>query len=78
MLPERRATRSVNAKLKRLLDILIAAAALLVFFPLMLLVAAAIRMETPGAIFFAQRRLGLSGKPFWLFKFRKFPDGPGE
>jgi lipopolysaccharide/colanic/teichoic acid biosynthesis glycosyltransferase len=74
---ERRAARP-NAVLKRTLDVVVAASALLVLSPIMLLVAAAIRVETPGPIFFAQRRLGQHGKPFRLLKYRKFPDGPAE
>jgi lipopolysaccharide/colanic/teichoic acid biosynthesis glycosyltransferase len=75
---ERGAAQTVNAVLKRTFDIVAAATALLVLFPVMLLVAAAIRAETPGPIIFAQRRLGQHGRPFRLFKFRKFPDGPAE
>jgi lipopolysaccharide/colanic/teichoic acid biosynthesis glycosyltransferase len=78
MLPERSAARALNAALKRALDIIVAGSALLVLSPLMLLIAAAIRIETPGPVLFAQTRLGRDGKPFRLFKFRKFPDGPAE
>ena len=74
---ERRAARP-NAVLKRALDVVVAASALLVLSPVMLLVAVAIRADTPGPIFFAQRRLGRHGKPFRLLKYRKFPDGPAE
>lgn len=74
---ERRAARP-NEMLKRTLDIVVAASALLVLSPIMLLVALAIRVETPGPIFFAQPRLGRHGKPFRLLKFRKFWDGPAE
>jgi lipopolysaccharide/colanic/teichoic acid biosynthesis glycosyltransferase len=78
MLPERNTARAVDATLKRGFDIVAAALALLVLFPVMLLVAVAIRAETPGPIFFAQRRLGRNGVPFRLLKFRKFPDGPAD
>lgn len=78
MLPESPAAQSLNAVLKRMSDIVITAVALLVLSPIMLLVAAAIRAETPGPVIFAQLRLGQHGKPFRLFKFRKFPDGPAE
>jgi lipopolysaccharide/colanic/teichoic acid biosynthesis glycosyltransferase len=78
MLPERSTAGAINAALKRALDIIVAGAALLVLSPLMLLIAAAIRIETPGPVLFAQPRLGRDGKPFRLFKFRKFPDGPAE
>jgi lipopolysaccharide/colanic/teichoic acid biosynthesis glycosyltransferase len=61
---------------KRTLDIVVAALALLLLAPVMLLVAAAVRVETPGPVLFAQQRLGRHGRPFRLFKFRKFPDRP--
>jgi lipopolysaccharide/colanic/teichoic acid biosynthesis glycosyltransferase len=78
MLPEGGPARAVNAVLKRTFDIVVAASALVVLSPIMLLIAVAIRVETPGPIIFAQRRLGRHGEPFRLFKFRKFPDGPAE
>lgn len=78
MLPERGVAPAINAALKRLFDIVVAASALLILSPIMLVVAVAIRADTPGPVFFAQPRLGLGGKPFRLLKFRKFPDGPAE
>jgi lipopolysaccharide/colanic/teichoic acid biosynthesis glycosyltransferase len=78
MLPERSTARAFDATAKRALDVIVAGSALLVLCPLMLLIAAAIRIETPGPVLFAQPRLGRHGKPFRLFKFRKFPDGPAE
>ena len=55
---------------KRALDILGASAALLVHLPLMLLVAAVTRLTSRGPILFAQRRAGLGGRPFTMYKFR--------
>src|SRR5512144_3075126 len=78
MLPDRGAAQAINAVLKRTFDIVVAASALLMLSPVMLVVAAAIRTESPGPIIFAQRRLGRHGKPFRLYKFRKFPDGEAE
>ncbi len=76
MQPEASATAAVNAALKRGTDIIVAAIALVVLLPVMLLVALAVKAETPGPVLFSQQRLGRYGRPFRLYKFRKFPDGP--
>jgi exopolysaccharide production protein ExoY len=52
------------------LDIIIAAVALLFFLPLLLLVALAIKLADPGPVFFRQNRIGLGGKTFGCWKFR--------
>jgi exopolysaccharide biosynthesis polyprenyl glycosylphosphotransferase len=56
--------------LKRLIDLICGLAGLLLTFPLMLLIAVAIRLESKGPIIFRQTRVGLRGKPFKLLKFR--------
>src|SRR5664279_2841538 len=55
---------------KRLLDIVAATFGLLLLAPLFLLIAAVIRLETPGPIFFRQERVGRHGRSFRIFKFR--------
>jgi lipopolysaccharide/colanic/teichoic acid biosynthesis glycosyltransferase len=55
---------------KRSLDILLCLMILLVFWPLMLLIAAGIRVVSPGPVLFRQERIGFRGKPFMLYKFR--------
>jgi exopolysaccharide biosynthesis polyprenyl glycosylphosphotransferase len=55
---------------KRLLDVLVAAAGLIVALPVMLLVALAVRLDSPGPVFFRQERVGRGGRPFTLWKFR--------
>ena len=60
---------------KRAMDILGASLALLFLSPLFLLVAAAIRGDSPGPIFIRQRRVGLRGKEFWILKFRSMRAG---
>jgi lipopolysaccharide/colanic/teichoic acid biosynthesis glycosyltransferase len=55
---------------KRALDILgglIGSAIVVLFLPL---VAAIVKLQSPGSIFFSQERVGLNGKPFRLYKFR--------
>jgi undecaprenyl phosphate N,N'-diacetylbacillosamine 1-phosphate transferase len=55
---------------KRLMDLTVASAALLVLAVPLLVVAMAIKIDSPGPVFFRQRRLGLAGRPFRIFKFR--------
>ena len=63
---------------KRLFDIIGAALALAVLSPLLLLVAARIRLDSPGPVFFRQQRVGRHGVLFRIHKFRTMADGaPG-
>ncbi len=55
---------------KRLLDILVATVGLVVALPFMLLVALAVRLDSPGPVFFRQERVGRGGREFTLWKFR--------
>jgi len=55
---------------KRLLDFVVAVALLVIMFPLLLLIAIGIKLDSEGAILFEQRRRGLHGKPFKMYKFR--------
>ena len=55
---------------KRTLDVIASSAGLIVTSPVMLAVAAAVRMESPGPILFRQERVGLGGRTFRLYKFR--------
>ena len=57
--------------IKRVQDVVLAVAALLVLFPLMLVIAVVIYIDDPqGSPFFSQTRIGKDGKPFRLYKFR--------
>jgi undecaprenyl-phosphate galactose phosphotransferase/putative colanic acid biosynthesis UDP-glucose lipid carrier transferase len=55
---------------KRLMDIFVAALALLFFLPVMALTAIAIKLDSPGPIIFRQNRKGFNGRQFVIFKFR--------
>jgi exopolysaccharide biosynthesis polyprenyl glycosylphosphotransferase len=55
---------------KRLMDIVGASAALVILSPFMILTAIAIKLESPGPVFFVQERMGLDAKPFPILKFR--------
>jgi exopolysaccharide biosynthesis polyprenyl glycosylphosphotransferase len=56
--------------LKRSFDLVFASVALLITAPLLPLIALAIRLDSPGRLIFAQRRAGVTGEPFRLYKFR--------
>ena len=56
--------------LKRALDLTFASALLVLMLPLMILVGAAVRLSGRGSIVFRQRRVGLHGREFILYKFR--------
>jgi exopolysaccharide biosynthesis polyprenyl glycosylphosphotransferase len=56
--------------LKRAFDLGVSGAALLMLWPLMLLIAAAVRLTSPGPAIFRQVRCGLNGRRFVLYKFR--------
>jgi exopolysaccharide biosynthesis polyprenyl glycosylphosphotransferase len=56
--------------LKRLMDLVVAAFALFLFSPLMLIVALLIKLTSRGPVLFKQTRCGLKGRKFVLYKFR--------
>ncbi len=67
--------RSVDPKgwqfaIKHLVDRLVAGFALLVLSPLLVVVAVAIKLSSPGPVFFRQRRIGRDGRDFAMLKFR--------
>ena len=66
--------------LKRILDFLLSLCGLLVLWPLFLVIAAAIKIDDPGPVFFSQKRVGLHKRYFQLYKFRSLkvstPDVP--
>jgi lipopolysaccharide/colanic/teichoic acid biosynthesis glycosyltransferase len=55
---------------KRVFDLLVAGLALLLLSPLMLAIAAAIKLDSSGPVFFRQQRVGRHGVPFRIHKFR--------
>lgn len=60
----------VGGVLKRVADLAAASLGLLMLAPLLLAVAAAIKLESPGPVFFRQRRYGFNKEPFDIWKFR--------
>jgi len=67
--------RGAHAFLKRLTDVVLACLGLLVASPVLLAVAIAIRLESPGPVLFRQRRSGRGSSEFILFKFRSMAAG---
>jgi sugar transferase (PEP-CTERM system associated) len=60
----------IKAKLKQLIDIAVAAVMIMVSLPITLPIAIAIKLTSPGPIFYSQVRTGLNGKKFRVYKFR--------
>jgi Undecaprenyl-phosphate glucose phosphotransferase len=60
---------------KRALDLVLSTLGLIILAPLMVLIAAAIRLTSPGPILFAQDRVGLNGRVFSMYKFRTMRTG---
>lgn len=61
---------SLSLQIKRIFDVVAAAAGLLIAGPVMALVAVAVRLETGQGVVFRQERVGLNGELFTLLKFR--------
>jgi Undecaprenyl-phosphate glucose phosphotransferase len=64
-----------NTILKRSVDLLVGTVAMIIFSPLMILIALAIRCTSPGPILYRQERMGLDGNRFQMLKFRTMVDG---
>jgi len=68
-----------NSALKRMLDIAISTAALLVLAIPFCLIAALVKLTSRGDVFYRQERMGLDGKPFMIYKFRSmYADAEAE
>ena len=61
--------------LKRFLDLIVVLFAFFCFSPLLILIALAIRFDSPGPALFLSERVGKNGKPFQMVKFRSMVDG---
>jgi Undecaprenyl-phosphate glucose phosphotransferase len=67
--------RGFNALVKRAMDVALAGVSLIVLAIPMLVIAILLRVTSPGAALFRQERMGLDGKPFYVWKFRSMYDG---
>jgi exopolysaccharide biosynthesis polyprenyl glycosylphosphotransferase len=68
-MPRPRLMRS-SLRLKRALDLVVGTAALVFLAPVLAACAIAIKLDSPGPVFFRQRRVGRDDRPFQVFKFR--------
>ena len=69
------ALRGWRLALKRAVDIIGSALALIVFSPIMMLVAILVKLDSPGPVFYIQERMGLNARSFPMLKFRSMrPD----
>jgi exopolysaccharide biosynthesis polyprenyl glycosylphosphotransferase len=64
--------------MKRLMDVSLSSAALLVLAPLMAITALLIRLEDGGPVLFRQRRMGTGNRFFWIYKFRSMRVEAGD
>jgi lipopolysaccharide/colanic/teichoic acid biosynthesis glycosyltransferase len=63
---------------KRLLDFIAGVTLLAMLFPLLVLIAVAVKIDSPGPVLFRQRRVGRYGRPFTMAKFRTMEHGADE
>jgi exopolysaccharide biosynthesis polyprenyl glycosylphosphotransferase len=70
--------RPMALMLKRAIDLSIAATALIVFFPVLLLIAAVIKMQSSGPVLYVSNRVGHKGRVFTCFKFRTMVNNAEE
>ena len=73
----RRAARIVDSPAKRTFDVMLSGLGLLASAPVWAAVAAAVKLEDGGPVFFPQRRVGLGGRPFRALKFRSMIPAAG-
>ena len=59
--------------IKRIIDVLFSALLLLIASPLLLVIALAVKLSSPGPVFYRQERMGLNGANFAMLKFRSMP-----
>ena len=70
--------RPVGLAIKRILDVLLSAALMVVLAPILLAVAVLIKHDSRGPVFFRQERVGLRGRLFRICKFRTMVVGAAE
>jgi lipopolysaccharide/colanic/teichoic acid biosynthesis glycosyltransferase len=67
--------KPIAARIKRMLDLLMATAAITALAPVFLIIMALIKLTSPGPIIFRQRRIGFRGNQFDMYKFRTMYNG---
>jgi Undecaprenyl-phosphate glucose phosphotransferase len=64
-----------NTLFKRVSDVILSSIAILISFPLMVLIAIVIKLESRGPLLYKQERMGLDREVFWMYKFRSMKPG---
>jgi exopolysaccharide biosynthesis polyprenyl glycosylphosphotransferase len=64
------ALRGWKLTLKRVVDLIGSAVGLVLISPLLMLISLLVKLDSPGPAFYAQERMGLDARPFWMLKFR--------
>jgi exopolysaccharide biosynthesis polyprenyl glycosylphosphotransferase len=72
------AIRGASFLVKRAMDVIIGSGMLLIASPLMIIFALAIKLDSPGPVIFRQKRVGVRGQEFVVFKFRSMRMGADE
>lgn len=67
---------TIDLVAKRWVDVIGASLGMIVFFPLLFILAMLVKCTSRGPIFFGQERMGLDGKLFTMWKFRTMKPGP--
>lgn len=62
--------QAIKGRIKRIVDIAGALSAIILYFPVMLVTALAIKITSPGKVIFKQERVGYQGEVFQMYKFR--------
>lgn len=71
-------SKPVYEAVKRILDIFFSVIALVILFPIMLIISVIIYIDDPGTIIFKQKRIGQNGKEFIIYKFRSMKNNAEE
>src|SRR5579884_1345957 len=69
-MPDLRPPGDLNAAAKRAFDVVVAGTALVLTSPLLLAGAVAVKLTSPGPVFYRARRAGRGGRPFTMYKLR--------
>ena len=72
------ATHGANLIVKRVMDVILGSLIAIVALPIMAILTVAIRLDSPGPIIFRQKRVGMHGKEFVVYKFRSMRVGAEE
>lgn len=70
--------RGANLVAKRVMDVVIGGLIMIPALPIMTIIAAAIKLDSPGPAIFKQKRVGMHGKEFIVYKFRSMRVGAEE